>query len=52
MASKKDLVSRIDYIKSLIESKGHTFNYNLPKNFKKEDLLRIENEARSLYKIL
>lgn len=50
MATKKNLIDRAEYIKSLIESKGHNFNYSLPKNFKKEHIFKLLDEMDSFYK--
>jgi hypothetical protein len=50
MATKKVLVERVEYIKSLIEEKGHEFEYSLPKNYKKDDVYKILNDADEKYK--
>lgn len=50
MATKKQLISRVEYIKGLIEDKGKTFEYELPKNFKKEDVFEVLKEANKVYK--
>lgn len=49
MATKKQLVDRVEFIKGLIEENGGQFKYNLPKGYKKEDVFEVMNRAQKEY---